>query len=375
VRCTSWLISEVDEHVTQLGTVGVVGAGLIGTSIGMALTAAGVDVVLRDRDLEQARVAAARKAGRLWENGEQVSHAVIAVPPHEVARVLRIIQRGGYAATTSDVSSVKGQIVAEAVELGCDLTTFCPAHPIAGRERGGAVSAQVDLFRERTWALCPVPETGAAASDAARAVALTCGASVIMVDPLRHDEVMARLSHFPQVVASALAAEATEGLGSDELALAGSGLRDTTRLADSDARLWASILEGNRRPVADGIDRLIAGLGTLSAKLRNGTAQEVSVAVEALFAAGRLGRSKMPTKAGQPIPDWHWVAVVVPDRPGMLARLFDVVGDWGVNIEDVRVEHSQAQAQGLAELAVRPAEVDQLVARLQQAGWRAYQLE
>src|SRR3954471_15625788 len=118
----------------------------------MALTAAGVDVLLRDRDLEQARVAAARRAGRLWQDGERVEHAVIAVPPHSVARVLRIVQRGGYAQTTSDVSSVKAQIVAEATVLGCDLTAFCPAHPIAGRERGGAVSAQVELFRDRTWA-------------------------------------------------------------------------------------------------------------------------------------------------------------------------------------------------------------------------------
>jgi prephenate dehydrogenase len=363
----------VDAHVTQLGTVGVVGAGLIGTSIGMALTAAGVDVVLRDRDPEQARVAAARKAGRLWEDGHRVSHAVIAVPPHDVARVLRIIQRGGYAATTSDVSSVKGQIVAEAKELGCDLSTFCPAHPIAGRERGGAVSAQVDLFRERTWALCPVPQTGAAASEAARAVALLCGATVVVVDPQRHDEVMARLSHLPQVVASALAAEASDGLAGEELALAGSGLRDTTRLADSDSELWASILEGNRSPVADGIDRLVAALSGLSGTLRSGTAADVSHAVGALLDAGRGGRGRLPSKVGQPTPDWHWVAVVVPDRPGMLARLFDAVGEWGINVEDVRLEHSQEQAQGLAELAVRRAEVDQLVERLGQAGWRAYQ--
>lgn len=365
----------MDEQVRQLGTVGVVGAGLIGTSIGMALTAAGVDVLLRDRDPEQARVAAARRAGRVWLDGERVDHAVIAVPPHDVARVLRVVQRGDYAQTTSDVSSVKGQIVAEAQALGCDLSTFCPAHPIAGRERGGAVSAQMDLFRERTWALCPVPQTGPAAFDAARAVAQVCGASVVVVDPQRHDEVMARLSHLPQVVASALAAEATDGLVGDELALAGSGLRDTTRLADSDGRLWASILEGNRQPVADGIDRLVSMLTGLSATLRGGTSDEVSVAVEALLKVGSGGRGRLPTKAGQAMPDWHWVAVVVPDRRGMLARLFDVVGEWGINVEDVRMEHSQERAEGLAELAVRPADVEQLVERLQHAGWRTYQRE
>ena len=173
--------------------------------------------------------------------------------------VLRDLQKTDAADTVSDVASVKVQVVAEAVALGCDLSTFCPAHPIAGRERAGAVSAQVDLFRDRTWALCPAArdrggrhcrrDRDRAASAERRSSTLEAG---------RHDELMAGLSHLPQVVASALAAEAAGGLHDGELALAGSGLRDTTRLADSDAGLWASILEGNRTPVADRIDRLVA---------------------------------------------------------------------------------------------------------------------
>ncbi len=359
----------------QLGTVGIVGAGLIGTSIGMALTAAGVDVVLRDRDPDQARVAVARRAGRLWPEGERVRHAVLAVPPHAVAEVLAALQRAGAAGTCSDVASVKAQIVSEARELGCDLTTFCPAHPIAGRERGGAVSAQVDLFRDRSWVVCPVPETGVAARDAAASIAALCGASVSVLDPVRHDELMARLSHLPQVVSSALAAQATSGLQDGELALAGSGLRDTTRLADSDGLLWASILEGNRLPVADGIDRLVGVLVQLAQTLRSGTVDDVTGAVEELLVTGRSGRRKLPAKVGQPEPLWSWVGVVVPDRPGELARLFDLVGAWGVNVEDVRVEHSREQLRGVLELAVQPETAEALAERLQAAGWRAYQRE
>ena len=356
-----------------LGTVGVIGAGLIGASVGMALTAAGVDVLLRDRDPDQARVAAARRAGRLWQDGERVDHVVIAVPPHAVAEVLAEVQRSGLAVTASDVASVKEQVVSEARQLGCDLTAFCPAHPVAGRERGGAVAAQLDLFRDRSWALCPVPETGAAALHAAGLIASLCGASTVVLDPVRHDQLMARLSHMPQVVASALAAEAADGLTDGELRLAGSGLRDTTRLADSDPGLWGSILEGNREPVARGIEQLAAALGGLAATLRTGSSDEVYAAVNSLLGAGRSGRLRLPTKVGQALPVWAWVGVVVPDRAGELARLFDAVGTWSINVEDVRLEHSHELRQGVAELAVLPDLAPSLTELLREAGWRAYQ--
>lgn len=358
-----------------LGTVGIVGAGLIGASIGMALTSAGVDVLLRDRDPEQARLAAARRAGRVWPEGERVSHAVIAVPPHAVAGVLRDLQKTAAAETTSDVASVKAQVVAEALAVGCELATFCPAHPIAGRERAGAMAAQSDLFRDRTWALCPAPETEERAIAAATTVAQLCGAAIVTLEATRHDELMAQLSHLPQVVASALAAEAAGGLLDGELALAGSGLRDTTRLADSDAGLWASILEGNRTPVADRIDRLVAALSALSQTLRAGSADDVAMAVAALLGAGAQGRRRIPAKVGQPTPDWSWVGVVVPDRPGELTRLFVAIGAWGINVEDVRVEHSHEEQRGEVELAVRQPTAESLTLRLREAGWRAYQRE
>jgi prephenate dehydrogenase len=357
---------------SSLRSVGIVGAGLIGASVGMALAAAGVEVLLRDRDPEQAKLAAARRAGRVWPEGERVSHALVAVPPHAVAGVLRDLQKTDAADTVSDVASVKVQVIAEAVALGCDLSTFCPAHPIAGRERAGAVSAQVDLFRDRTWALCPLPATGAAAIAAATEIARLCGATVATMEANRHDELMAGLSHLPQVVASALAAEAAGGLHDGELALAGSGLRDTTRLADSDAWLWASILEGNRTPVADRIDRLVAALTSLSTTLRTGSADDVAAAVSGLIASGAEGRRRMPAKVGQPTPAWSWVGVVVPDQPGELTRLFVAIGAWDINVEDVRVEHSHEEQRGEVELAVRQGVAESLIGRLREGGWRAY---
>jgi prephenate dehydrogenase len=354
-----------------LSRVGVVGAGLIGGSIGLALSAAGVEVLLRDADPEQVRLAGALGGGRPWEAGETVDHAVLAVPPHAVAGALLQVQEAGTATTTSDVASVKCTPVAEAAALGCDLRSFCPAHPVAGRERGGAAAARVDLFRDRTWVLCPTAGTGAAARAAAEAVARTCGAVPVRTSPEQHDAAMALLSHVPQVTASMLAG-LTATLSDDDLQLAGQGFRDTTRLADSHPALWASILEGNRRPVADGLERLSDALGALATVLRDGSPEAIGVAVRQTFGVGGSARRRLPTKVGQPMPEWTWVGVVVPDRAGQLAALFAAVGAWGVNIEDVRVEHSREAARGVLELAVAPEVAPTLLQRLTQADWTAY---
>src|SRR3954452_6483964 len=175
-----------------VGRIGVVGAGLIGGSVALALATQGVEVLLRDEDPDQVRLIEALGGGRLWSD-ERVDHAVLAVPPHAVAGVLLDLQKADAASTASDVASVKTTPVAEAAALGCDLGAFCPAHPIAGRERGGAAAARVDLFRDRTWVLCPTPETSETARVAAEAVARACGAVPVSTTPDRHDAAMALL--------------------------------------------------------------------------------------------------------------------------------------------------------------------------------------
>jgi prephenate dehydrogenase len=352
--------------------VGIVGSGLIGTSIGLALRRAGVEVLLRDTDPEQVKLAEALGAGSLWQ-GERVEHAVVAVPPHAVAAELRALQQAGITDSASDVASVKSRPIAEAVVAGCDLTTWCPAHPIAGRERGGAASAQADLFAERTWVLCPTAHTTAAAVAATEALALACGALPVRTTPDRHDEAMAALSHLPQVVSSLLAA-ATPHLRPGELALAGQGFRDSTRLADSDPALWSSILEGNRGPVAAQARRVAAELGALADALDHASEASVGKVVTDLMDRGRAGRTLLPSKPGPAAArPWGWVGVVLDDRPGQLAALLTTMGDWRVNLEDIGpFEHSLQAPAGVIELAVAPDVAADLVDRLNAAGWCAY---
>jgi prephenate dehydrogenase len=352
--------------------VGIVGSGLIGASIGLALRRVGVDVLLRDTDADQVKLAEAMGAGAPWQ-GERVEHTVIAVPPHAVAVELRAVQQSGLTATASDVASVKSRPIAEAVIAGVDLSHWCPAHPIAGRERGGAVSAKADLFAERTWVLCPLPHTEHAAIDATEALARACGAQPVRATAERHDEAMAALSHLPQVVSSLLAA-ATPHLRPGEVALAGQGFRDTTRLAESDPALWSSILEGNRGPVAAQARRIGGELLALADALEHASEASITKVVTEMMERGRAGRAQLPRKAGIPATrEWHWVGVVLDDRPGQLGALLTTLGDWQINVEDIGpFEHALDSPAGIVEVAVAPEAAASLIDRLGDAGWVAY---
>ncbi|MEU5264304.1 prephenate dehydrogenase [Amycolatopsis sp. NPDC021455] len=332
----------------------VVGTGLIGTSVALALRGKGVEVSLSDVNPRAARLAQELGAGREWA-GERVDLAVIAVPPHLVADRLAELQKRGVARAYTDVASVKADPIADAERLGCDLVSYVPGHPLAGRERSGPAAARADLFLGRPWALCPRPETDAEALRQVRELVSLCGAKVVVVGAGEHDSAVALVSHAPHVVASAVAAGLRSG---DDVALglAGQGLRDVTRIAAGDPLLWRRILSGNTGPVAGVLERIAAELAAAASALRSGDLD----AVTDLLRRGVAGHGRIPGKHGGPVRDYATVQVVLRDRPGELARLFDAAGLAGVNIEDVRLEHSTGRPVGVAEVAVRPEDADRL---------------
>jgi prephenate dehydrogenase len=358
----------------------VVGTGLIGTSVALALRERGAAVWLADSDPAAARLAADLGAGEvvpgLREAAGVADVAVLAVPPDAVAATLAKTQGYGLARYYTDVASVKELPVAEARRLGCDLSRYVPGHPLAGRERHGPAAARADLFLGRTWALCPLPETAAAATDAMTAMVRACGADPVVTDPATHDRWVALVSHAPHVVAAAMAARlAPESVTPDALALVGQGLRDVTRIAAGDTGLWAQILTANAAPVAEVIgavaEDLAAAERVLADATNTGGGSAGPKSIAALLDRGRAGVARIPGKHGGEPPDFAVVQVVIRDQPGELARLFAAAGAAGVNVEDVRIEHSPGLPTGVAELYVRPAEADTLLAAVQAGGWPA----
>lgn len=354
----------------------VFGTGLIGTSLALALRAKGQEVWLADADEGTAKLAADLGGGTVVADLRDAKGiaaiAVLAMPPAAVATALAFAQECGVADFYTDVASVKELPVRQARELGCDLSSYVPGHPLAGRERHGPAAARADLFLGRTWALCPLPETSPAAVEAVTAMVVACGADPVTADPETHDRWVALISHAPHLVAAAMAARlAPSSVPADALKLAGQGLRDVTRIAAGDSVLWTQILAANPGPVAEVVAAVAADLAeTARALAAASTETPGSVAdVTDLLDRGRAGAARIPGKHGGQPRNFTVLQVVIADQPGELARLFNAAGAAGVNIEDVRIEHSPGLPVGVAELSVRPDQTPTLLAAMDAGGW------
>lgn len=362
------------------GTVRVVGTGLLGASAGMGLRACGVDVVLDDPSPTARSLARDLGAGRLPGPGEPHPDLVlVAAPPDVTAAVVAAELVAHPDAAVTDVASVKQQPLAELTALVAagtlpadHLRRYVGGHPLAGRERSGAVAARADLFRGRPWVLTPHP---AADPDAVRAVhdlVLDLGAAPAVMSASEHDQAVARVSHVPQLASSLVAARL---LGTDDqaVALAGQGLRDVTRVAASDPALWVQILGANAGPVAEVLGALRNDLDAVLTALRSLAADPQAPGARAALAtaldAGVRGRSRIPGKHGAAPTAFAVVTVLIPDRPGELARMLATTGRAGVNLEDLRLEHAPDRPVGLAEVSVLPAARDRLESALRADGW------
>ena len=350
------------------GTVRIVGTGLLGASIGHALSAKGVDVVLSDTSPAQQRLAIDYGAGRAPSADDAPVLIVVAVPPDVTADVIQAELERYPEAVVTDVASVKLEPFRALTSRGVDLARYIGSHPLAGRERGGAISARADLFIGRPWVVCRDGETKAADLALVEALALDVGAQPIEMTPEEHDRSVALTSHVPQVVASLLAgrlAEAEEGA----LRLAGQGVRDTTRIAASAPELWVQILGANAAPVVEILDALAEDLREVSDALRAPEAPGSRRAVAETIRHGNDGVERLPGKHGQN-RRFESLVVMVDDTAGQLGRLFGELGELGVNVEDLRLEHSPGAQFGLAEISVDPAALHGAVTGLTERGWR-----
>jgi prephenate dehydrogenase len=352
----------------------VIGTGLIGTSIALALRERGADVWLSDSNPTAARLAADLGAGHALPAGGRpggpADIAVLAVPPGAVAAALAAAQDQQLASCYTDVASVKERPLHEAGELGCDLTTYVGGHPMSGRERSGPAAARADLFAGQPWVICPSSQTAATCLAAVIGLARACGSQPVRMSAAEHDQWVALVSHAPHLLATAMAAQCTDAPPA-ALALAGPGLRDVTRIAAGDPGLWTEILAANAMPVREVI-QTVAGLLEDASVVLGAVAAGDEDAVKrltALLESGRDGVARIPGKQGGPAADYAVVKVVIADTPGELARLFAAAGAADINIEDVRIEHSPGLPAGVAELSVRPDAAQALSAALAAAGW------
>ena len=350
------------------GQVRIVGAGLLGASIGLALVAKGVDVILFDASKASLRLAIDYGAGRAAASGDSPDLIVVAVPPDDTALVVADELATWTEAVVTDVASVKAAILAELEDAGADTTRYLGSHPMAGRERGGPISARADLFLGRPWVVCAHAHSTTAQARLLEDLALDLGAAPVSMSPAEHDASVALVSHVPQIVSSLLAKQLQPASGS-AVALTGQGLRDTTRIAASDPSRWVQILAANGPAITSVLSAYRDDLDAVIAALDSPDAPGSRRAVAEAIAGGNAGVERLTGKHGS-AKRFSTLVVMVSDVPGELARLLTEIGELGVNMEDLRLEHSPGAQFGLAEIAVLPEAEHRLVTELEARGWK-----
>ncbi|WP_068212476.1 prephenate dehydrogenase, partial [Rathayibacter tanaceti] len=274
------------------GTVRVVGSGLLGASIGLGLASRGIDVVLDDASPASLSLAIDYGAGRAASVDDRPSVVVVCVPPDVTAGVVERELAAHPEAVVTDVASVKIQPLRELRSRGVDLTRYIGSHPMAGRERGGPVSARGDLFVGRPWVICRDGETTPEALARVEALALDLGGTIVEMDPEEHDLSVGLVSHAPQVISSLLGQRLLDAPNA-ALRLAGQGVRDVSRLAASAPELWVQILTANREHVVAVLDAFRDDVAEVADALRDLETPGARRVLAEHLAAGNAGVARL----------------------------------------------------------------------------------
>ncbi len=260
------------EQTSPFPTVAIVGFGFIGGSLALAVKRRWPSTVVIAVDemtvLERAlRMRAADVVGEKLEFAADASLVVLAAPVRaniEVLRQLPGVLSGD--AVVTDVGSTKAATVAAAAAFPRRLR-FVGGHPLAGAAVGGIEEAFAELFDGRPWLFTPDGSTDSSALSSLTTFVEGLGGAPVSMPPDEHDRMVAYLSHLPQLAVTALMHVVGEAVGDEGLALAGRGLRDTTRLASSPAGIWRDIAATNPGEVSQALDALIDALTRLKSQV------------------------------------------------------------------------------------------------------------
>jgi prephenate dehydrogenase len=346
----------------MLQKVRIVGSGLIGTSIGLGLVQRGISVQMVDSD-----PAAQALAMDLIGGVEVISPELVifALPTSKLPLVIEGEKQLNPNSTFMDVGSVKNKVLLQVQTFPGLSTRFLPTHPMAGREIGGAASARADLFQGRSWILTPDQECSAESKSLVLELIQHLGATPIELPADAHDAAVARISHLPQIAAS-LVAKQLSGTPPVWMELAGQGLRDTTRIAGSDENLWKEIIYSNRAEISE----LLINLQNDLTKMINSLDDPSKIAE--LIAAGREGKALIPGKHGGKAREYSHLPIVIDDKPGQLAAIFNECAAMEVNVEDLSIEHSPGQLSALITLSLSAQDAEKLSNHLTSIGWNVH---
>jgi prephenate dehydrogenase len=360
-------------------SVTIVGLGLIGGSLALALRRAGYPGAIRavssaatvEEALRQRTIDAGCDYSELPRAAADSDLVVLASP---IRRIIEHLEALGAApgalrpgTTVSDVGSTKKTILETAVRVLPPGVSFIGGHPMAGSERRGFAAADPFLFQNAYYVLTPAPGVPGAAVAGLEAFLATTGARLLVLGAEQHDRAAALISHLPQVLAVTLVGALERHADSFDLAirLAAGGFRDMTRIASSPFAMWRDILETNSGPLKEALGRLIGDLQAVRERIG-------SESIEATFENAARTRAAIPRDSkGFMRPLWE-VLVVVEDRPGVILAISGKLAEKKINIKDIEVVKVREDEGGTLRLAFSSQEIaKEAVGLLKAAGFQA----
>ena len=330
----------VGEGAARLSRLAIVGTGLIGASVGLAAKRAGVERIAGfDPDSEALRVACERgaidqAAGSMAEAVAGAQLVIVAAPVADLpARVQEALRLADSACTVTDVGSTKSTVCAAAG----DDNRFVGGHPVCGSEARGPEYARGDLFEGATWFLTPLAGTDPDCYRLLHGFVASLGAHPIAIDVAAHDRLVALTSHLPHALSNMLVNQAgsTRVEGHEPLASAGGSLRDMTRVAGANPRIWVDIFLENADPLREALAEHRRMIEQFEQALADADAEFIGQwIVEAGQHRRHLLVESYPNMGGL-----YRLRVHVPDRPGVLAEITQALGAERINIEDLEMQH------------------------------------
>ena len=328
--------------------VAVIGTGLMGASVGLAAARLGAFVTGFDTDPRALEVAVERGAVQEACPSVEVALvdaalAVVAVPVAALPRAVdEVLAASSEACVVTDLGSTKVSVCGAAG----GSRRFVGGHPVCGSEARGAEHASAGLFEGATWFLTPSPETDPECYRLVHAFAAGLGAVPVAIGAAAHDRLIALTSHLPHALANLIVNQAGTARidGHDPLAAAGGSLRDLTRIAGANPRIWVDIFLENRDELRGALAEHRRAIDRLDAALVDRDAGFLARWIGE--AAGNRRRMLEAAYAADP-GDLYRVRVHVPDRPGVLAGITQALGAERINIEDFELQHATPERGGM----------------------------
>jgi prephenate dehydrogenase len=341
--------------------VNVIGLGLIGGSVALAMRARGWTVWGEDSDPDRLRDALERSVVNSAGLHPDASVTVVATP---VGSVPSLVERALRATTgvVTDVGSVKGPVASAVSD-----PRFVGGHPMAGSELEGLDGADADLFQGAVWVLTPTPSTQDETFAVVASVVASLGAEVVALSPERHDELVAVVSHVPHLTAAGLMqlAEQRSQEHASLLRLAAGGFRDMTRIASGHPAIWLDICTDNRQAIVAAMQHLIDTLQETRAIVESGDRD----ALLRRLAHAREARANLPVRGRDPAA-FAEVRIPIPDRLGAAAEVFTLAAELGVDIASFEVVHSVEGSKGVMVTLIDASNADLFRGGLLARGYR-----